>query len=210
MRIALVDASPKRAGSCSRRLLDSLKKHLEGSAETVDAAMHGFEVPMDAKAALEGADVWVLSYPLYVDGLPAPLVGSLEEMASWEGLSGHTVYAISNCGFYEGEQTGCSLRMVRNWADRYGAGFGGGVGIGGGPALGSFDPDKWAKGPMSPAYDALAAMARDILAGRSFGLRYVRLAMPAGLYRWSGQLMFTRMAKKNGVSKKDIGARATE
>lgn len=210
MRVALVDASPKPSGSSSDRILRALKAELGSAAETADAGMHGLEVADSVCAELGTCAIWVISYPLYVDGLPATLVSSLLQLSRQGVGKGRTVYAVSNCGFYEGEQTGVSLRMVENWARRAGAVFGGGLGIGGGPALGSFDPAKWAKGPMRPAHEAMEELAQAVRSGEPYGHRFVRLAMPAHLYKLAGELSFRQMLKKNGLKARDAGARPEE
>ena len=46
-----------------------------------------------------------------------------------------TVYAVVNCGFYEGRQNSLAIAMMENWCHRAGLRWGQGLGIGAGGML---------------------------------------------------------------------------
>ena len=48
------------------------------------------------------------------------------------------VYAISNCGFYEGEQNKTALKIIENWCHKCDLIFAQGLGIGAGPVANEF------------------------------------------------------------------------
>ena len=116
MTAALIDASPKRKGSTSSILLGKLRKLCPPEIRTEEAALHTSDVPAGVKETLQSAGVWVIACPLYVDSVPSHLLSCLMEL---EPLGpehpGRTVYAIVNCGFYEGEQAALALKILENW-----------------------------------------------------------------------------------------------
>lgn len=86
---------------------------------------------------LRDADNVVFCLPLYIDGVPSHVLGFMREMERFcrdNGLSLH-VYAISNGGFIEGNQSRPLMRVLESFCARSGRRWGGGIGIGGGVAL---------------------------------------------------------------------------
>lgn len=77
MRIALINGSPKVNNSASSTLLEDVKEYLGENAEIIN---FGFHLPTISKEIIEElakTDVWVFSYPLYVDGIPGHLLSCL-------------------------------------------------------------------------------------------------------------------------------------
>lgn len=202
MQIALINGSPKKADSTSGRILSVLAAALHNGATTTNASTTVLDTQM--RAVLEETSVWVLSFPLYVDGVPSHLIACMQQIEQMKMIN-KTVYAVVNCGFYEGEQAVNALHIIENWTDRCEFTFGGGLGIGGGPALAAMAPEKWAKGPMRPVYEALETLAEDVLEGRQSDLHFTTVAMPRQLYRMAGQMGFKAQAKRYG--QKNLGLR---
>lgn len=79
-----------------------------------------------------------LSFPLYVDGIPAPLVELLEVVCKNKPKSDSSdqlVFSFVNSGFPEPYHSDVAVKMTGVFAKKFGAGFLGGLRIGGGGAV---------------------------------------------------------------------------
>ena len=138
MRIALTNGSPKRRGSASGCILQHLQPLLEQDGHATAAfSLHNPELASQDAQGIGECDVLIFALPLYVDGLPSHLVSCLMQLE--ESLAGsgrrQTVYAIVNCGFYEGHQAKWALNILENWCHRTGLRWGYGIGLGAGGML---------------------------------------------------------------------------
>jgi NAD(P)H-dependent FMN reductase len=113
----------------------------------------------DGRAALleavAQADLVILSFPLYVDSLPAPAIHALElisEARGEGGLAGKRLVALSNCGFPEARHNETALAVCRHFAEGMGMAWAGGLALGGGQAI------------NGRALTDLGGMARDVIA----------------------------------------------
>lgn len=213
MRIALVNGSPKVEKSASGILLEDLKYYLrlkrgEHEAELEEVGMHRMAIREEELAKLGDAKVWVLAFPLYVDGVPGHLLSCLAQLEeAWRGNCNIHIYGIVNCGFYEGIQAEPALEILENWCEKTGLTWGGGIGVGGGGALGQMPSGKGGKGPRGPVDLALESLADRILQRESQGNQYVSVAFPRFLYKMAAQMGWRQMIKGNGGKRKDLGAR---
>ncbi|MEG0156719.1 MAG: hypothetical protein RR626_08780 [Anaerovoracaceae bacterium] len=90
------------------------------------------------EAQLDQIDNLVCVTPVYVDTIPSTVLDILEKIeraVSGKSLS-LNVYALTNCGFYEGEQCALALNTFNLWCKRCGFTFRGGLGIGAGVMVG--------------------------------------------------------------------------
>lgn len=90
---------------------------------------------MDLCRALEGATDVLLVVPLYVDGIPVPLLDFLKTLESNSPSSRPTISVLINCGFLEPEQNDIAVQMVKLFAEKNGYPFGSVLKIGGGEAI---------------------------------------------------------------------------
>ena len=101
MRIALIDGSPKVNNSTSSILLEDIKGYVGEKAEVIQLGFHSLTISLEVIEELKKTDIWVFSYPLYVDGIPGHLLSCLVQL---EEICIHNpqiqVYGIVNCGFY--------------------------------------------------------------------------------------------------------------
>ena len=116
---------------------------------------------------------------------------------------GRTVYAIVNCGFYEGEQAALALKILENWCAKAGFVWGGGLGMGGGGAIPTLAATE--KGPMVPICRALAGLGERIARGEGGENQYCTVAFPRFLYRLAGQMGWRQGIRQNGGRAKDLG-----
>lgn len=210
MRIALINGSPKINGSASSSLLHDLKRFFSEKAELTEIGLHEGTVLKKAAQDLMDADIWVFSCPLYVDGIPGHLLSCLMQLEKTCGQSGEkSVYGIVNCGFYEGIQAECALRILQNWCVKAGFIWGGGIGVGGG-GLAQMPAIEGGHGPKAPVEKALELMAEKVLKKETQENRYVSAAFPRYLYKMAAQTGWRQMIRANGGRAKDLGKRPDE
>lgn len=134
MKITLINGSPKRRDSASGVILSQLKGYMKSDASLCE--LHFFTPHPQPEQLQEAADsdVLIFAFPLYVDGIPSHMVSALLDLETVirEKKKKRTVYAILNCGFYEGCQNAVAIRMMENWCCRSGLEWGYGIGAGGG------------------------------------------------------------------------------
>jgi NAD(P)H-dependent FMN reductase len=88
---------------------------------------------------LDGAELFVLAAPLYVDALPHLVTRALERIAAHRAGTGRAagaMLAIVNCGFPEAAHTRVALAICRAFAVRADLEWRGGLGLGGGELIG--------------------------------------------------------------------------
>ncbi|HBR23998.1 MAG TPA: hypothetical protein DD782_05515, partial [Firmicutes bacterium] len=140
---ALINGSPKANSSVSGAILKDLRKRLSDHQDQLEAgtcdtyAVYHFSKPQINQqdlAELAACDTLVFAFPLYVDGIPSHLLSCLSQMEGYlKPLASKEmrVYAIVNCGFYEGRQNQHALDMMQNWCAKTRLIWGHGLGIGG-------------------------------------------------------------------------------
>ena len=217
-KVLLLVGSPKGPRSTSESLGTFLLDHLhEKGFETEKTYVYPFVKDErgheDLFSAIDHSDILILTFPLYVDSLPSPVIEALEIIADhrreMDKPKRQKFLAICNCGFPETHQTDTALTICKRFAFEAGMEWAGGLGLGMGAAIDGKPLEK------------LGFMTRKIR--KSFKLTAKALAlgtpvpqealdlmakpfMPIWLYLWFGNLGWKRQAKKNGVLSK-IGAR---
>jgi len=208
MTVALINASPKVKGSSSGILLGDLKEILGSRAEIEEICLRTGKITSEIKECLMKADTWVVAFPLYVDSLPAHLLNCLKQLERMkEKHASLSVYGIANCGFYEGVQAAISLDILKNWCNRCGFIWSGGIGIGGGGAITSMPKLKKAIKPsqgISKTARALAGMAEDICSGGSRANVYPSVMLPRWIYQSAAHINWKKKIKANGGKVQDL------
>lgn len=215
MRAALICGSPKRGSSTSSKLLDVLQLRLENCADAtgcdLETARFAFvekSVSEDDLARLAGMDVWVFSLPLYVDGIPGHVLSCLEQICRRrDEFAGTRVFALENCGFYEGIQTELAFEVLKNWCTKCGFVWSGGIGVGGAPALGMFKAEDFGKGPTRQINDAMKVLARSAVEGTTIDNAYPGVAIPRFIYKFAAERGWRSTIKANGGKPQDLGKR---
>lgn len=206
MTALLINGSPKSRDTASGVLLGDLKARLPEGVSTRELSLRTAALSGEALEQFRQAGAWVFAFPLYVDSLPSHLLSCLVELErSLSGTPGKTVYALVNCGFYEGIQTAPAMEVMANWCARTGFVWGGGIGVGGGGALTEL-PDT-EKGPKAPVYHALAILGERI-AGQGTGENlFCSIAFPRFLYQMAAQMGWRKKIKANGGRTTDLALR---
>lgn len=210
IKISLMSGSPKPLSSASGALLDSLKPKLYDHFYVSIHNLNKTSVPEESIESILDSDILVLSFPLYVDGIPSHLISCLHEMEI--NLKRHprpdmTIYAIVNCGFFEGHQALPAIEMIKNWCHRADVTWGQGLGVGGGGMIQSLSGVPDGQGPKKNFSHALDALASHINTGSEGEDIYISPNFPRIGYKIGAEMGWRHQLKMNGLNKKDIDRR---
>lgn len=206
MKITLINGSPKIKDSASGMLLDELKS-LRGNDDITEYNLRTSILPskMDLEE-LAQQDAAVFAFPQYVDAIPSQLLNCLCQLENYfiTHPSNLTVYAIVNCGFFEGNQNRHALEIMKNWCVRSGLRWGQGIGIGGGGMLSGLQNVPAGKGLRKNFSAALNRFSEQITVGTSAEDSYVSPNIPRIAYKVGAEMEWRRQIKANGLSEKDL------
>ncbi len=202
MKTAVLIGSPKSSKSNSLGCVTKILNYSKIS----DAVFIPENAPECYNVFL-AADVVIIAYPLYADGLPSHLTEYLEELGAYiqavKPPKLPKLYAVANLGFYEGEQGRWSLSMLRCFALRTGCLYEGGISIGaGGIIVGMKGPAGWVIGRS--ARRAMKRMAHAICSGTAAGEIYTHPDIPKSAYVKGGNASWPKEAAKYGLSTAEL------
>ncbi len=200
MKTALINASPKAKGSGSEIILNDLKRSL--NHEITELKLRKITVDEKSLKELESCDTWVIAFPLYIDGIPSHLLNCLIELE--KNAEGKKIYAVANCGFYEGEQNRNALQVLINWTKRSNSVWCGAVGIGAGGCITTFTDSKPGKSPKKTVEAELDKLAISINEGDFHKTQYVSMGLPKKLYKLAAEFSWRLKLKSNGGKIKDL------
>ena len=156
--------------------------------------------------AVDQADVVVLSFPLYVDSLPATVIRALElidgHRAEGSKRPSQRLLAIVNSGFPEAEHNDTAAAICRQFAREAGFEWSGALMLGGGGSIAG-RPLEEVGGAARFAIAALDLAAGAIAEGRPLPDQAVTTMatpmIPGWAYRAMGWLGWRMQARQNGV-----------
>jgi hypothetical protein len=158
---------------------------------------------------IDTADLIILSFPLYVDSLPAPVIKAMElikkERDKLEQKKSQNFIAICNNGFPEASQNLTALQICRIFSKDCGFVWKGGIAIGGGAAINGVPLTE--RGSMvSHIINGFDIATNALKDGKEIPQDALDLTskefIPPSLYRTIGNLGWKRQARKYGVRKK--------
>jgi multimeric flavodoxin WrbA len=212
-KAVLLVGSPRTRKSSSQALGGYLFDRLAaGQVQTetfyIHTSLYSHE-RMDAlMEAVDGADLVMLAFPLYVDSLPAPVMAAFERIAARRlGKSGNRprFAAIANCGFPEAAHNRTALAICEAFARQAGFDWAGALALGAGEGLVHGAPLAEAGGPAIPIKNALNLAAAALLRGEAIPQSAVDLLakpiIPGWMYRLMGVYGWKQQAKQYGVQK---------
>lgn len=205
MRIAMINASPKMGEGSSRTLLGKLDGLLV--SERVSIELHRNELNEEQLAEMNGCDAWVIAFPLYIDAIPSHLLRCMRQIENNAREKKVCVYAVVNCGFYEGRQARQALAVMKNWCSRTGLEWCMGVGFGGGGGLELMGGVPLGAGPMKSLGGVFDTLAKAIENGSSADDALISIDFPRCLYKIGAEMMWRKIGKANGLKKKDLNRR---
>lgn len=132
VKLLIINGSPRAPRSNSRRYAELFQARWKGEARY--AALTAKTHAELAAAAADCTDL-LLVFPLYADGLPAPLLRFLEFLEGAGPEHRPRISVLINCGFLEPHQNDVAVDMVRLFCLENGYPFGACLKIGGGEAI---------------------------------------------------------------------------
>lgn len=208
MKIALINASPKRSESASKALLSALKGLFSDEHTIKEFSLYTPNITKEEIKDLCNYSAWVFALPLYIDGIPSHLLSCLckIEQLGIDCKNIH-VYAIVNCGFFEGKQACNALDILKNWCNKVGLVWGSGIGFGGGGSLEYMQGVPLGIGPKATLGKAFKELISAILSRSSIENIYTSIGFPRFLYKIAAERGWKKMIRANGGKKKDLNKR---
>jgi len=216
----LLAGSPKGKAGTSYALGRYLLRKLENAGmeieETaVSAALQSTESLHGFHKATDAADLVLVSFPLYVDQLPAPLIQALELVAerrkgrpSVSPAAGPLVQKLAvivQCGFPETIQNQPAVGIMRQFAREAGFEWAGALAMGMGGAVGRKPLEK-AGGVVRNVVKALDLAAISLAGGGNVPEEAAALMakplMPKWFYVFMANHSMKRRLRKNGAGKR--------
>jgi len=211
MHTLLIIGSPKGVKSTSIQLGGHLLRRLEARGSTTETMIVGSALKSEADTrrlleAADRADLLVVSFPLYVDQLPAPLIEALERIAEHRTIrtSSRTqrIAAIVQCGFPETLQNQPACAIMEQFAAESGFEWAGALAMGMGGAIGGRSLDK-AGGMVRNVVKGFEFAADALASGKSIPPEAIALAgkpfMPRAIYLLAANFGMKSLAKKAGA-----------
>jgi len=157
-------------------------------------------------AAVDAADIVILAFPLYVDGLPYLVTQALEQIAAPRAAETdirHPLFlAIANCGFPEVRHNDTALAICEQFAVAAGLRWAGGLALGEGGAING-QPLAKAGGMVHNVVAALDLVAAALAENEPVPAEAVALMarpfIPARAYMLMGDLGWLMQARQNRV-----------
>lgn len=141
-KAVLLIGSPKKTKSTSEALGTYLLKQLGKEGYTSQKCHLLTELKVDLEGLLKNihqADLVIISFPLYIDSLPTPLIRTLEAFAAYRlrnpATKEQSLIAIANCGFPEAFHNDTALEICEQFAKATNFRWCGGLSTGLGPAI---------------------------------------------------------------------------
>ncbi|MBS5883831.1 hypothetical protein [Clostridium sp.] len=222
MKIALINGSPKVKDSTSEIILNELKNFLNNNnnnnnnnsedkeIKNLNISEYNFRVNNLDNNIIEElikTKILVFSFPLYADGVPSHLVNclvQLEEAFNSIKEKDIKVYALVNCGFYEGEQNKLAIEIIENWCEKSGVKWGQGIGIGAGPLLHSIKNIPTGSGPKKNLGSALTTISKNILNASSDDNIFISANFPRFAYKFAAEIGWKQAIKANKLKVRDL------
>ncbi len=213
-KAVLLIGSPKGERSTSVSLGNYLMSKLEESGMLSENLFIHRLVNREEKIQslfelINNADLIILSFPLYVDSLPAPVIKAMElikeEQEKLENKKSKDFIAICNSGFPEASQSTIALKICKIFSKACGFNWRGGIAIGGGGAI-SGRPLERIGGMVRFIIAGLDITAQAIIESKEIPKEAIELFskpfIPRSLYIYGGNLGWRLQARRLGAGKK--------
>jgi multimeric flavodoxin WrbA len=218
---------PSTSGVLGRHVLAGLEaRGWQGDVLALTAAIRDAAWRERMLAAVAGADLLLLAFPLYIDALPALLTRTLELIAERRRHArprrAQRLAVVVNSGFPEASQNLPALAICARFAAATGITWAGGLAMGAGEALSSgvplTGPTTGVRPPVGHVIAALDLAAAELAAGRPVPAKAVALIaqnplplVPFPIWRrffaYMGGRSWRQQAAANGLGRVDMLAR---
>ena len=209
----LLVGSPRGETSTSASLGAYLLKLLEESGfDTAKGFIHRLvnrnEKIEELLSMVNNADLIILSFPLYVDSLPAPVIKAMElirDSRNEKQRKNQNFIAISNSGFPEASQIEIALEICKNFAEEVNFNWRGGLALGGGGAVNG-RPLEERGGMLRNVIKGLEITAEYLSRGEDIPNEAIELVskslIPSGMYKMMGNLGWRIQSRRYGALKR--------
>jgi len=207
MKLSMINGSQKRGESNSGIILEKLNDFIMEKHEVKFYNCGSKQFTVEIFEEIISGDVIVLAFPLFVYSIPSntlKMLIELESMIKRKQNKKLVLYVLLNCGFYEGIQNCTAFEIIKNWCERSGVIFAGGIGQGAGEMLGQLRHLPLDKGPFNNLARTLQALADKMETKEPFEITYLTPYFPRFLWRIMAARYWNTFANKNGLNKKDI------
>ena len=212
--VLLLIGSPRGEDSTSASLGNYLVEKLENiDMKSKKAFIHRLvnrpEKIQELFSMIDKTDLIILTFPLYVDSLPAPVIKTMELIKSErnriKSSKSQNFVAISNCGFPESKQISVALEICQIFANEAEFRWKGGIAFGGGEAVHGI-PLKERGGMVRNVMKGLDIASEALLEGKDIPQEALDLIskklIPIGLYKTMGNLGWRIRARKYKTRKR--------
>lgn len=195
--VLLIDGSLRGNRSNTNVFLKRLKKDMRLPADLVSlSSSTDCEKIADA---VSRAETVVLGVPLYVDGIPAPVIRLMETVEKRGTGRRCRLYAVVNNGLYESRQNENLLHMIRTWSDAAGFVYCGSLAIGAGEVMGTLMRGRqrvlW---PARSVLSGISHLAEAVDAGRNADTVFADAYLfPRWLYITIANVNWQRLKKQH-------------
>ncbi len=204
-KTVILNGSMRNVRGNSAKFARMLQTSLNTDAELVDLRDH-LDDMTGLVHRLEDASTLVLCMPLYVDGLPAQVIKLLETFRKEFRGGAARIYLLANMGLYESKQLRNLFSAVRQWCGKMDFRYMGGLGISAGELLGTLvDSRGFDKNFNKIVTQGTARLAEAINRGEAVEDIFAEPHhFPRWLYILIANTNWNRLAKRAGISRKDL------
>lgn len=204
-RVVLLNCSLRGKDSNTEKFLMRLRCLIDGEVKCIRLSSF-IDKEEELIKNLSSTGELVLGMPLYVDGIPSPVLRIMERMEQEKYSAKKEVYVVVNNGLYESVQNRNLLSMARLWCERSGYGYGGGVAIGAGEMIGmTLKPSGSNGGPAKLAEEGIKKLAEAINSSKEIEDIYAdAYRFPRFLYMLAANMGWPKAGKNNGLKRKDL------
>jgi multimeric flavodoxin WrbA len=205
-KVVLLVGSPRTKKSTSASLGGYLLEQLAAKGIDVETIHTYTNFNNAALASIDSADLVILAFPLYVDGLPGALVTALEKIAAQRTgkQTQQRFAAISNCGFPEARHNDTALAICADFARAAGFQWAGGLSLGAGEMIHGGVLTEM-DGRAQPIMTALNLAAESLVTQKVISADarslLARPVIPHWMYTFMGNLGWKSQAKRWGAEK---------
>jgi hypothetical protein len=203
-RALLLVGSPKSEQSASRSFGEAITTRLqahgwETSAERIKPTFRSSERMEALLEEIERADLVVLSFPLYVDTVPAPVMRVLEKWADRGVRRGQRIAVLAQCGFPEAYHIDPAIETCRRFAAEVGLEWAGHLAFGMGGSIEGRPPEQSPLARRVHLFDSAAeALAGGAAIPRAATDAFKKPVVPPWAYPAFGQVMWRMEARRRG------------
>ena len=198
-KILILNGSPRAPRSHSKRYAQLFAEacRMETAYYNITRSNH-----LELCAQLEGCSDVLLVFPLYADGIPAPLLEFLKTLEENPPKSRPVVSILINCGFLEPQQNDIAVEMIRLFCSQNGYPYGSVLKIGSGEAI------------LDTPFRLLVQrkigkLARSIEA-RQNRTDQVTMPLPKWMFLNASTIFWSNYGKRNGISREQMATMEIE